>query len=154
MHCVLLYHIGNVLFLVLHTGMATGIRIVSFLTPRSRYTRIEIIPFEPDQRSYLRREASSVLHYLLPPSLPREGGQCGITDSLPFRAAFRKIWVTNKCVSQRGRVHTHRANFLQQLHRSWNLIESFAVSFVAMNFIGGVRYANPNQYQVAIGVGK
>ena len=74
MHCVLLYHIGNVLFLVLHTGMATGIRIVSFLTSRSRCTRIEITPFEPDQRSYLRREASSVFHYFLPSSLAREGG--------------------------------------------------------------------------------
>ena len=30
MHCVLLHRIGNVLFLVLPTGMATGIRIVSF----------------------------------------------------------------------------------------------------------------------------
>ncbi|KAJ7490559.1 gamma-aminobutyric acid transporter [Mycena latifolia] len=28
---------------------------------------------------------------------------------------------------------------LQQLHRSWNLIESFAASFCALNFIGGVR---------------
>jgi hypothetical protein len=75
MHRVLLYHIGNVLFLVLHTGMATGIRIASFLTSRSRCTRIEITPFEPDQRSYLRREAPSVLHLLfLPSSLPREGG--------------------------------------------------------------------------------
>ncbi|KAH0839540.1 hypothetical protein J3R83DRAFT_425 [Lanmaoa asiatica] len=27
----------------------------------------------------------------------------------------------------------------QQLHRSWHLIESFAASFVALNFIGGVR---------------
>ncbi|KAE9399098.1 hypothetical protein BT96DRAFT_994218 [Gymnopus androsaceus JB14] len=30
---------------------------------------------------------------------------------------------------------------LQQLHRSWHLIESFAASFVALNFIGGVRSA-------------
>ncbi|KAG1811543.1 hypothetical protein EV424DRAFT_1327585, partial [Suillus variegatus] len=29
--------------------------------------------------------------------------------------------------------------YKQQLHRSWHLIESFAASFVAMNFIGGVR---------------
>ena len=30
---------------------------------------------------------------------------------------------------------------LQTLHRSWHLLESFAASFVALNFIGGVRYA-------------
>ncbi|SJL01358.1 uncharacterized protein ARMOST_04678 [Armillaria ostoyae] len=29
--------------------------------------------------------------------------------------------------------------YKQQLHRSWNLIESFAASFCALNFIGGVR---------------
>jgi len=68
-----------------------------------------------------------------------------ITDPLPFHAAFRQSWGTNKYVSQGGRVRTHRANFLQQLHRSWNLIESFAVSFVAMNFIGGVRCAKPTR---------
>jgi hypothetical protein len=38
MHYVLLHRIGNVQFLVSHTGMATGIRIVSFLTSRSRHT--------------------------------------------------------------------------------------------------------------------
>ena len=65
MHCVLLYHIGNVVFLVLLIAMATGIRIASFLASRSRCARIEIIPFEPDQRSHLRREATSVLHYFL-----------------------------------------------------------------------------------------
>ncbi|KAJ6622560.1 hypothetical protein B0H10DRAFT_1787727, partial [Mycena sp. CBHHK59/15] len=27
------------------------------------------------------------------------------------------------------------------LHRTWNLIESFAASFCALNFIGGVRSA-------------
>ncbi|KAJ6583903.1 gamma-aminobutyric acid transporter [Mycena vulgaris] len=31
--------------------------------------------------------------------------------------------------------------YKQQLHRSWNLIESFAASFCALNFIGGVRSA-------------
>ena len=41
---------------------------------------------------------------------------------------------------------------LQQLHRSWNLIESFAVSFVAMNFIGGVRYAEPTQCPAGSGL--
>ncbi|EDR05003.1 APC amino acid permease [Laccaria bicolor S238N-H82] len=30
---------------------------------------------------------------------------------------------------------------LQQLHRSWHLVESFAASFCALNFIGGVRSA-------------
>jgi len=74
MHHVLLYHIGNVQFLVLHTGTATGIRIASFLASRSRCTRIEITPLEPDQRSYLRREAPSVLHYFLTaPPLSRGG---------------------------------------------------------------------------------
>ncbi|KAG9085233.1 hypothetical protein FRC07_013428, partial [Ceratobasidium sp. 392] len=29
--------------------------------------------------------------------------------------------------------------YKQQLHRSWHLIESFAASFCALNFIGGVR---------------
>jgi len=70
MHRDLLYLIGNVLFLVLHTGMATGTRFASFLTLRSRCTRVEIIPSEPDQRSYLRREAPSVLrHFLTVPPL-------------------------------------------------------------------------------------
>lgn len=27
----------------------------------------------------------------------------------------------------------------QQLHRTWRLVESFCASFVALNFIGGVR---------------
>ncbi|KAG2150323.1 uncharacterized protein EDB93DRAFT_1103543 [Suillus bovinus] len=37
--------------------------------------------------------------------------------------------------------HPGRAQlgYKQQLHRSWHLIESFAASFVALNFIGGVR---------------
>ncbi|KAA1465906.1 hypothetical protein DENSPDRAFT_767687 [Dentipellis sp. KUC8613] len=30
---------------------------------------------------------------------------------------------------------------LQQLHRNWHLLESFAASFCALNFIGGVRGA-------------
>ena len=34
MHRVLLYLIGNVLFLVLYTGMATGIRVATLLTSR------------------------------------------------------------------------------------------------------------------------
>ena len=74
MHRVLLYHIGNVQLLVLHTGTATGIRIASSLTLRSRCTRIEITPLEPDQRSYLRREAPAFFTTFLPPSLSREGG--------------------------------------------------------------------------------
>ncbi|KAG2345013.1 hypothetical protein BDR05DRAFT_998624 [Suillus weaverae] len=32
-----------------------------------------------------------------------------------------------------------KLGYKQQLHRSWHLIESFAASFVALNFIGGVR---------------
>ena len=28
---------------------------------------------------------------------------------------------------------------VKSLHRSWHFVESFAASFVAMNFIGGVR---------------
>ncbi|KAF7319913.1 Gamma-aminobutyric acid transporter [Mycena kentingensis (nom. inval.)] len=34
-----------------------------------------------------------------------------------------------------------KLGYKQQLHRSWNLIESFAASFCALNFIGGVRSA-------------
>jgi len=74
MHCILLYHTGNVRFLVLHTGTATGIRIASFLTSWSRRIRVEITPFKPDQRSYLRREAPSVLHCLLTVPLLSRGG--------------------------------------------------------------------------------
>ncbi|KAI9572429.1 hypothetical protein HD554DRAFT_2015076 [Boletus coccyginus] len=33
----------------------------------------------------------------------------------------------------------NQLGYKQQLHRSWHLIESFAASFVALNFIGGVR---------------
>ncbi|KAI0070310.1 hypothetical protein K474DRAFT_1713450 [Panus rudis PR-1116 ss-1] len=32
-----------------------------------------------------------------------------------------------------------KLGYKQQLHRSWHLVESFAASFVALNFIGGVR---------------
>ncbi|KAL4075578.1 hypothetical protein J3A83DRAFT_4356844 [Scleroderma citrinum] len=35
----------------------------------------------------------------------------------------------------------NQLGYKQQLHRSWHLIESFAASFVALNFIGGVRSA-------------
>ncbi|KAH9041831.1 hypothetical protein EDB84DRAFT_935026 [Lactarius hengduanensis] len=31
--------------------------------------------------------------------------------------------------------------YKQSLHRSWHLLESFAASFCALNFIGGVRSA-------------
>ena len=66
MHCVLLHRIGNVLFLVLCCTLEwLRVSALRLLTPRSRCTRIEITPFEPDQRSYLRREAPSVLHYFL-----------------------------------------------------------------------------------------
>ncbi|KAF8659526.1 hypothetical protein AX16_001825 [Volvariella volvacea WC 439] len=34
-----------------------------------------------------------------------------------------------------------RLGYRQQLHRSWHLVESFAASFCALNFIGGVRSA-------------
>ncbi|KAI5116859.1 hypothetical protein M0805_009169 [Coniferiporia weirii] len=34
-----------------------------------------------------------------------------------------------------------KLGYKQQLHRSWHLIESFAASFCALNFIGGVRSA-------------
>ncbi|KAF7364728.1 Gamma-aminobutyric acid transporter [Mycena venus] len=34
-----------------------------------------------------------------------------------------------------------KLGYKQQLHRSWNLVESFAASFCALNFIGGVRSA-------------
>ncbi|KAJ7786740.1 hypothetical protein B0H14DRAFT_3163668 [Mycena olivaceomarginata] len=37
-----------------------------------------------------------------------------------------------------GRTY-QKLGYKQQLHRSWNLIESFAASFCAPNFIGGVR---------------
>ncbi|KAF9242947.1 hypothetical protein BU15DRAFT_86712 [Melanogaster broomeanus] len=33
----------------------------------------------------------------------------------------------------------NQLGYKQQLHRSWHLVESFAASFVALNFIGGVR---------------
>jgi hypothetical protein len=140
MHSVLLYRIGNVLFLVSHTGMATGIRIAYFLTSRSRCTRIEITPFEPDQRSYLRREAPSVLHRFLsvPPS-SRRGGRYRITDPLCFTPRLGKVGLQTSMFTERTRQQSAYLLFLQQLHRSWHFIENFAASFVAMNFIGGVR---------------
>ena len=98
---VLLYRIGNVLFLVLHTGMAAGIRIAYFLTSRSRCARIEITPFEPDQRSYLRREAPSVLHHfftVLP--IPRED-QCRFTDSVFFMRGVEKFGVQTSTFIER-----------------------------------------------------
>ena len=135
MHRVLLYHIDNFLLLVLHTGMATGIRIASSLTSRSRCTRIEVTPLEPGQRSYLRLRFFTTS---LPPSLSHEGGRYKITDPL-FPPRLGEIGVQASMFSE-GLTKTRYANFLQQLHRSWNLIESFAASFVAMNFIGAVRY--------------
>ena len=80
--------------------------------------------------------------------------QYRITDPLPFYAPFRQSWGTNKYVSQKGRIYTCHTDFLQQLHRSWNLIESFAASFVAMNFIGGVRYVQPTRHPGGSGAGK
>ncbi|KAF7364598.1 Gamma-aminobutyric acid transporter [Mycena venus] len=38
-------------------------------------------------------------------------------------------------------IQLQKLGYKQQLHRSWNLIESFAASFCALNFIGGVRSA-------------
>ncbi|KAF8966419.1 hypothetical protein BDZ97DRAFT_1903742 [Flammula alnicola] len=38
-------------------------------------------------------------------------------------------------------IQLENLGYKQQLHRSWNLIESFAASFCALNFIGGVRSA-------------
>ena len=93
MHFVLLSRIGNVLFLVSHTGMATGIRTASFLTSWSRCRRIEIIPFEPDQRSYLRREAPSVLHHFLTVLSLMRGDQCKITDPFLFASRVDKVGV-------------------------------------------------------------
>ncbi|KAL5508585.1 hypothetical protein ACEPAH_6204 [Sanghuangporus vaninii] len=34
-----------------------------------------------------------------------------------------------------------RLGYKQQLHRTWHQVESFAASFCALNFIGGVRYS-------------
>ena len=116
MHLVLLYHIGNVLFLVLHTGMATGIRTASFPTSRSRCVRVEITPFEPDQRPYLRREAPAFFVTSFPPSLLHEGGRYRITNHL-FYTAFRQGWGINKYVYSKGWVpihctHLFRSNFI------------------------------------------
>ncbi|KAJ7150188.1 amino acid/polyamine transporter I [Mycena filopes] len=36
-------------------------------------------------------------------------------------------------------IQLQKLGYKQQLHRSWDLIESFAASFCALNFIGGVR---------------
>ncbi|KAI6168909.1 hypothetical protein EDD17DRAFT_1465364 [Pisolithus thermaeus] len=44
-------------------------------------------------------------------------------------------------VVDRDTLQLNQLGYKQQLHRSWHLIESFAASFVALNFIGGVRTA-------------
>lgn len=93
MHRVLLYLIGNVLFLVLHTGKATGIRIASPAS-RSRSIWIEITPFEPDQRSYLRREAPRVHHHLFTPPFFQRGANAELLTFFIF-APYRKSWDTN-----------------------------------------------------------
>ena len=96
-------------------------------------TGIEIIPPEPEQCSYLRREAPSL-------------------DSTFFYYSPWGSWDRNtdlfliakpRCQTGKTQVSIFRIsnNFciFQQLHRTWHLIESFAASFVALNFIGGVR---------------
>lgn len=93
MHRILLYLTGNVLFLVLHTGMATGIRVASPPTSRSDCEWIEITPLEPDQRSYLRREAPSVLHFSYRPSSFVRGDQYRIADPLFFLPRLEKVGV-------------------------------------------------------------
>ncbi|KAI5996357.1 hypothetical protein EDD15DRAFT_518413 [Pisolithus albus] len=42
-------------------------------------------------------------------------------------------------VMDRDVLQLNQLGYKQQLHRSWHLVESFAASFVALNFIGGVR---------------
>ncbi|KAI5988007.1 hypothetical protein EDD15DRAFT_1394570 [Pisolithus albus] len=44
-------------------------------------------------------------------------------------------------VMDRDVLQLNQLGYKQQLHRSWHLVESFAASFVALNFIGGVRTA-------------
>ncbi|KAH7888137.1 hypothetical protein F5I97DRAFT_1942374 [Phlebopus sp. FC_14] len=45
----------------------------------------------------------------------------------------------NASVVDRDALQLKELGYKQQLHRSWHLIESFAASFVSLNFIGGVR---------------
>ncbi|KAG2147931.1 hypothetical protein DEU56DRAFT_753202 [Suillus clintonianus] len=42
-------------------------------------------------------------------------------------------------IADKDALQMEKLGYKQQLHRSWHLIESFAASFVALNFIGGVR---------------
>lgn len=38
-----------------------------------------------------------------------------------------------------SRFRQAKLGYQQKLHRSWSLVENFAASFCALNFIGGVR---------------
>jgi translation initiation factor 5B len=58
---------------------------------------------------------------------------CGIKEQL----GYKKVSVA---AGEMRSLTNHRRS--QQLHRTWHLIESFAASFCALNFIGAVRHAS------------
>ncbi|CAA7259575.1 unnamed protein product [Cyclocybe aegerita] len=97
--------------------MVTGVGLVPYHERSVDGWRIEIIPLEPEQSSYLRREAS----------------QCHRSFSLSLKRGNLLDFLT--LFFQRS------LGYKQQLHRTWNIVESFAASFCALNFIGGVRSA-------------
>ncbi|KAG8773930.1 hypothetical protein FRC12_002229 [Ceratobasidium sp. 428] len=53
----------------------------------------------------------------------------------PYYGADREVAST----TDSDELQLQTLGYKQQLHRSWHLIESFAASFCALNFIGGVR---------------
>ncbi|KAI0662858.1 hypothetical protein C8Q70DRAFT_1042556 [Cubamyces menziesii] len=58
-------------------------------------------------------------------------------SNLPSKAPDTEASSVN--VVDEDELKLRKLGYKQQLHRSWHFIESFAASFVAMNFIGGVR---------------
>ena len=105
--------------------------------------RIEIIPLEPDQRLYLRREAS-----VSPCSFPVlfGGYPFARTNTSIFQQSlgYKQVCCRDFAMLSDSIYRVNPLLFvLQQLHRSWHLVESFAASFCALNFIGGVRSVIP-----------
>jgi hypothetical protein len=66
--------------------------------------------------------------------------------------SFSKTWGTKKYVPFGFAVISflpHSVCFSQQLHRTWDLVENFAASFCALNFIGSVRFVK-NIYHILL----
>jgi len=62
------------------------------------------------------------------------------TSSITKPSSIKDVVDANEDdISDQDELQLQKLGYKQQLHRSWHLVESFAASFCALNFIGGVR---------------